>query len=482
MAKKKIVSVECEIPGGLSERVDIESTTSLLDWDVILFNPDLDSYLYSYNSYQGKPSLKESDSFEVRAAANHWRREISDAVRAGKTVFIFLPKLQEVFVDTGKRQYSGTGRNRQATEIVAPFSNYRFLPLDIQINASEGKEIKLTKEGDILADYWREFSNSSVFKVLISGKIGTPLLVTKAGAKTVGSIIHKQDTGGALVMLPFIDLDSEEFYEEASESSPRADGEETDEEDFVWTESGKVFGHTLLKSLLGIDKTLKQASAVTPQPEWAGASVYMLPQEGNLHEELLKIEGNIEELAEKREEVKTKLVQEGALRRLLYEKGHPLEMAIISALRLMGFHAEHYRDPQSEFDVVFECEEGRLLGEAEGKDNKSVSVDKLRQLEMNIHEDFAREEVTDIAKGVLFGNAHRLKPLDQRGDFFTQKCMTAAKRSGTALVRTPDLFQVAQYLSNGTDDEFAKKCRASLLSTNGEVVVFPEIPGHRDKT
>jgi hypothetical protein len=48
--------------------------------------------------------------------------------------------------------------------------------------------------------------------------------------------------------------------------------------------------------------------------------------------------------------------------------------------------------------VVFESEEGRLIGEAEGKDNKAINVDKLRQLSMNIHEDIQREEVTTPAK------------------------------------------------------------------------------------
>ena len=47
MAKKQILSIECEIPGGFSEFVDFESDISLLDWDIILFRPDILS-LISY--------------------------------------------------------------------------------------------------------------------------------------------------------------------------------------------------------------------------------------------------------------------------------------------------------------------------------------------------------------------------------------------------------------------------------------------------
>jgi hypothetical protein len=92
---------------------------------------------------------------------------------------------------------------------------------------------------------------------------------------------------------------------------------------------------------------------------------------------------------------------------------------------------------------------------------------------MNIHEDFDREGVTEPAKAVLFGNAIRLTPPKERGGFFTEKCMTAAKRIGCALVRTTDLFEVARCLADTPSAEFAQQCRRSILNANGEVVVFP---------
>ena len=36
MPKKKILSIQCEIPGGFSEFVEYSSGVSLLDWDIIL--------------------------------------------------------------------------------------------------------------------------------------------------------------------------------------------------------------------------------------------------------------------------------------------------------------------------------------------------------------------------------------------------------------------------------------------------------------
>jgi hypothetical protein len=125
--------------------------------------------------------------------------------------------------------------------------------------------------------------------------------------------------------------------------------------------------------------------------------------------------------------------------------------------------------------VVFESQEGRLLGEAEGKDTKAVNIEKLRQLAMNIHEDLQRDEVQVPAKGVLFGNGYRLTAPIERGVQFTEKCVSAARSSTTALVATSDLFRAIQYLKRHADPEYAKRCRETILATSG-LTALPEPP------
>ena len=165
------------------------------------------------------------------------------------------------------------------------------------------------------------------------------------------------------------------------------------------------------------------------------------------------------------------------LRRLLYEQGKPLEAAILETMKLLQFDAQTFADGDSEFDVVFTSPEGRCLGEAEGKDSRAINIEKFSQLERNLQEDFARDEVTEYAKGVLFGNAFRLVPLPERGDFFTEKCLSAAERVGAALVRTPDLFGPARYLKECPfDSAFATACRKAIIETKGRIVVFPPPP------
>jgi len=247
------------------------------------------------------------------------------------------------------------------------------------------------------------------------------------------------------------------------------------EDKFYWTDEAIRIGKRFTKSIIGVDKVLRKKSESTPPPSWIEEELYALPKEKKIGKKLLTLRMKIEILQKEREKFEHAFADEITLKNLLYENGKSLELSILEALKLLGFSTSRYRDSDSEFDVVFESKEGRFLGEAEGKDNKPINIDKLRQLEMNIHEDFARDDVDKMAKGVLIGNAYRLLPPEDRGDFFTQKCLTAANRSNAALIKSIDLFMVAKYLSDKEASSFAKKCRQAILHATG-IVVFPNIP------
>jgi hypothetical protein len=190
---------------------------------------------------------------------------------------------------------------------------------------------------------------------------------------------------------------------------------------------------------------------------------------------ILEAERQVEAAQRNKEQLAEAISIAAMPRALLYEKGKPLEAAIIDALITLGFKAWPFKESDSEFDVVFECAEGRMIGEAEGKDTKAINIDKLRQLTMNIHEDLQRDQVTSPAKPVLFGNGFRLQEPVGRPDPFTEKCQSAASISSTALVATADLFGPVQYLLAHSDARYASACRAALLSTIGRVI-FPAPP------
>ncbi len=461
---EKIVIIETRLPHDEVEFVSLHSQNSLLDYDISVFNPDISSfYGYPGDNYLGKPSLNDTNSFNLKEKLSHWRQEILGAIRAGKTVFLLLNELQEVYIATGEKSFSGTGRNRQVTRHVTVISNYELVPGGIDVVNSKGTAMKLHGRDNILATYWSELEPVSGFRVFISGEGVRPLVITKTGNKTVGAYLKYKDAPGTLVLLPYLDFDREDFTR-----TTRGGNE-------LWTEKATQVGKQFVSAIIGVDNILKEGREFAPAPDWVAKEKYVLVKEQQIRNELLTLETKIDAIQKQKEQLQQTLAGETELKRLLYEKGKPLEAAILKSLKLIGFEASRYRAGDSEFDVVFGSGEGRLIGEAEGKDNKSINIDKLRQLEMNIHEDYSRDEVKEIAKGVLFGNAYRLLPPEDRSDFFTEKCITAAKRSNTALIRTTDLFHVSKYLSSTEDKEFAKICREAILDAVG-VVVFPDTP------
>lgn len=463
MSKKKIFSIGYNFPGGLAEYIPFDSDLSLFDCDIVIYNPSISDFSYSSETYNGKPSLSDSQSFRLQERLLHWNKELRNAYGEGKLILVLLAPKEVVYVATGEKQYSGTGRNRLTTRMVKSVSNYETFPVSIEVTNAKGKELRLSDNASFIAEFYDIIKPYLEYQVYIEGKFSQNLFTTRNGSKILGSLFRSSQHSGAIAFIPYIDTDIEEFDEEKN-------GE------LYWSKKAIAFGNRFLKAILNLETYFRSGSDISVKPTWINEKIYTLNAEEKINESLLQIEKKISDLLEQKQKNKVVLEEESILKYLLYEKGKPLEKAIIKALQIIGFIAKPFKESDSEFDVVFESNEGRFIGEAEGKDNKAINIDKLRQLEMNINEDFSKESVKEIAKGVLFGNAFRNIHPAERSNFFTEKCYISAKRSNIALIRTTDLFVVSKYLLENKSKSFAKKCREVILNTSGEEVCFPALP------
>lgn len=461
---KVLLAVGIDIPGDNVESEDILSDRSLLDADIVIFQPGIPSW-YAGETYLGKRCLDDDTSFRVREAFTHWRRELAAAVDAGKIVFLILSAPDTVYVGTGRKEYSGTGRNARTTRMVEPMSSYESVPTKWKYHGASGTEMVLASEARFLAPYWQQFEDVSEYRLYLEGEVALPLIRTRSGNRVVAAMIRKGQ--GALVALPALDLEDPEFTEVRKEN-----GKELE----YWSKKAQQFGKQFASTLVDIAEVITKESLATPPPDWTREDRYRTKAETDLESQITDVSENLVRLEEEHRALKEKLSSAGSLRRLLYEQGNPLEAVVIEALQLLGFKAANFKEGDSEFDAVFESPEGRFIGEVEGKDNKAVNIDKFSQLERNLNEDFAREGVTEYAKGVLFGNAFRLNALSERDTPFTEKCKTAAARLGVALVHTPDLFLPCRYISETADVEYAKLCRHAIFDATGTVVTFPSPP------
>jgi hypothetical protein len=458
---KIVVSVGFRFPGGIVEYVPTNSDRSLLDADIILFRADISDFpseqthLGEFRTYQGDRRLSEEGSFALKRAARHWNSQLKIAYETNKTILVLLPPYEQVRVDSGQRAYSGTGRNRQTTVLLSEINSYEFLPIKMTATASVGTGIKPATDLGFLAPLWGFLKEHLKYQVMLEDTSFRPLLLTRTGNKIVGGLLAGK---GAMILWPDIDLPRETFVTEGG----------------AWSKFAKQFGHQLLDLIIETDKAAHAEGNVTPTPTWATASEFRLQEENQIQGSILSLDGKIETLIAQRQVEQEQLIKAGSLRALLFEKGPRLESAVRDALTTLGFQADKFKDGEHEFDAVFEAPEGRFIGEVEGRDQKGIAIEKLSQLERNIQEDYARDEITTYAKGVLFGNAERLTPIEQRGDFFTVKVLSGAQRSRISLVRTPDLFEVAKSLRNFPDADFAKKCREAIALGEGGIVVFPK--------
>jgi hypothetical protein len=480
--QKHVISVGFDIPGEVIECANFTSDTSLLDADIVVFSPNLEVYTRD-EIYLGKSLLGKESSGRLQIDSAHWNRELHIALEAGKTVFVVMRGVESLYIHTGQTNYSGTGRNARATNIVNIFDPYSAVPvpgLAAAVQTRIGERIKTTKDIGLLSAYWQEFEAVTYYEAYLQEKIGVPALVTQTGDKMVGGTVSFKGLKGTVILLPvpnlplMVERRAKELRksETVKASHAKQDGRRRR------SKAERSVGSQFIGALIEIDKIARAKSEKTPAPDWTNAKEYETRQELELKARVSKFDSEIAEFQRQKLQAESDLDAAGNLRGLLFEKGKPLESAILAALRQIGFAAEGFVDVESEFDSVFTDPSGsRLLGEAEGKDDKAVNIDKLDQLERNIQEDYAkRPDSTDYAKGVLFGNAFRLSPISERGDFFTQKCLAGAKRLGVALVRTPDLFALATFLKENHNAEFATSCREAILNAKGDVVVFPPVP------
>jgi hypothetical protein len=342
MSKRKIITVGFELASTDTKHFRFSSVISLLDWDIILFKPDIEHYVSYLDTYQGKPCLSDDESFRLKEKCDHWRREIKDAFENGKTVIVFLSELTKVSIATGEKKYSGTGRNQRTTRIVTEFDNYKSIPLQFSPISTKGSEMKLAARGsELISSYWKEFSNISSYKVVLTAGNIPSCLLTKNGDKTVGAIYRSKNSAGALILVPDIDFYPDKFI---------TDGE--------WTDVAVKFASQFVKAIVSMDKTVKNVGELTPEPIWSQIEKYKIDKESDISGKLLKTEDKLEKILEKKENLLSELKNAGRLRNLLFEKGKPLEYAILEALKIIGFSVSQYDDGQSEFDAIFESKEG----------------------------------------------------------------------------------------------------------------------------
>jgi hypothetical protein len=459
---KKILGVGFFIPSEEDDYVGFDSQSSLSDFDIAIFYPSFTKTDYTRDyprpTYEGKDLYSKESSVQISENSSHWANEIKSMLDNGKNVYVVLCPRKDFYIHTGEKEYSGTGRSQKTTNIVTMFHNYRFLPSNIGEISNSSGQIIVPSHSSIKPFYeaFEEYMNYECY-IKPSQENLTVLFTTKNKDKVLGGI-HKKDKG-SIVLLPNIELiDEDEYIGELSKEDIKL---------------GRIFIDHILK----IDKSISGDFSKTPTPDWVNHKNYELKEAELTKEKIKEKEEQIVEIQQEIEQLNINVDNQENLKGLLYETGKALENSVIQALKLLGYTAENFNDGKLELDQVINSPEGnRYIGECEGKDNKDIDITKFRQLQDSLNEDFQREEISEKAFGILFGNPQRLLTPSKRNLDFTEKCKNGANREKIGLIKTSDLFRVAKYLLENKDEIFKELCRKEIHNQLGKVVKFPAIP------
>jgi len=444
-----------KIPGEAC--VSFGARQSFIDFDAVVVDmEEVTSEFYSAyggQTYRGKRSFGEDSSFRLRDAFSRRAAESQTLLAAGKTLLLVLRPNTEFYVDTGDREYSGTGRNARVTNLVAAMHTLDWLPVQVPpIVASAGTRLRRSAASEFDL-YYRELQEHLYYDAYFEKSVGKPFLVTRGGNHPVGTVIPAGN--GHVVFLPPLDARIVPTPQEGKTARGIV---------------GHVFNHVLGECVNALGH-----GELSPCPDWA--ATYVVPGVPPLDAELQRVEEDMAALRQKFQEVSSRKVGLESFRRLLYETGKPLEDVVISAVELLGFSATRIEEGDVQYDVVFEAEEGRCLAEVEGRDAGAIGTDKMDQLERNIREEAQDRE--DYAKGVLVANGFRFAPPEERGNQFTAKARAGAVRTRTALLTTCELYRASVYLlENPEADDLKRACRLAIFEAEGTDVSFPLPTGY----
>jgi len=434
MNEYKIITVGFFIKKNNILNISMNSNYSLLDGDIIIINPGDTNWIDEENKYK-------YGGLNLEHIINNKTREISTLLKYGKIIVVFSSPVYEF--------ESKKGYNDPIT-----ITNYDFLPEPLKyhfkyyIIKGAGSRIKNYSK-EYLSDIYKTYENNFKYYAYISENfekedneikncLFKDFILRNKTDNLVGFAINIDK--GNIFFIPYI----------ISKDSPE-----------------RIVDVVIKLCRPFLEKDLK-----TPEPEWCKDRKFFISGEKNLENRIKKQNNRINVLNKKVDELILRKNNLTDFRKLLYEKGPQLERVVRRAFEVIGFNVSRFEKEDMEHDIILESEEGRIIGEIEGKDNDAIHINKLDQLISRvIDEDFKNKGL--YPEGILIGNAYRMKLTKERKKTFHDKVIISAKRKNIGLISTVELFKaVKKILSSPNNNKIKKEFRVQIVSSLGKEIKF----------
>ncbi len=445
----KTLMIDCDYPIENAIQVSFDSPVSCFDYDIIMWDVGGTHLEYKdrSTSYQGLPSLSDANSLTLLKAMERRRKEFAEILSMGRAVIIFPSVEASVYIATGEKRVSGTGKNAKTTRIVKDFSLYNALPFKLETTAANGLAVEPV--GAQFSTLWRATRGYWLYHCILDTFPGEQVARIANTDKVIGSIQRSKE-GGLLAILPEPYWEEESYEEEDISEPPTASA------------GNGLDDHNSTPELLHAWVCEQMSGEAEKAPAWLAS--YTFPQEDVITEERLELQEQMELILTQIDAVKARQESEDRWKRLIYTQGETLEKEVTRALSELGFTM--LPSIPGRADIRAEVNGKRVVIEVKGL-AKSAAEKNAAQLEKWVSEETIAGDASDC-KPVLIVNAWRGHDLDERTQAaFPDQMLAYCKNRGHCLITTSQLLAMVR---TALDDPASREgIRAEILSTVGPV-------------
>lgn len=417
------------------------SSISLLDYDAVVISThyivnDYDYDHWSSGIYQNKRYLSENASIQIKEDFNRIEEQLIELLKQGKNIFILLGKNENCFIHTGKKEYSGTGKNTRTTNYVSEFDAYSFLPIGIDATHIYGNEMKTCCQHPYL-EFFKQTEGLYHYEAYISSPTLTllPLVTIHNSNKIISSVCEYGN--GKIIFLPFPKYE-EDYVNEVS-----------------WKKHGKIY----LKALFELNEFLGAHNDDFTLPEWANTFSILDEKEklNTLESNLLKLKKLQDNINKQKEALHN--IQK--YKTILTSTGEQLETIVKTILSEIGFTLS--KPERGRSDIVAKYQGIDVVAEIKGV-SKSAAEKHAAQLEKWVS--LFIEENDRKPKPILIVNGFYDKPIHEREEaVFPDQMIQYSTVRNHALISTTQLLCL--YIDVKTNPDVLEERIMELLSTVG---------------
>lgn len=407
----------------LAENVIFNSNTTLLDYDILLWNPDL-----FINEYFNNAKDKELQNEGIVIKQQLFNQIIKDINRRDREMNIMLENGKNIFIYTPYPIYVYTTET-QTVNLLEYFSLLR-----ARTSSASGKRIEFRGD-EVFASFWEK--NKSIFEyvAMFDEASGKPLFYIQGTQFVVGSYVKVKK--GYIVFLPLL--------------NPSLNANDL-------THAQDVL-NAYIQSLIALDNELHKSPEEFVFPEWSNR--YILPHEYEQKGDLLQLEEDLNAVRQKVGE-KKRLISELVRNKILFlGTGDALVVHVKKVFEELGFTVI-YGEPGRD-DLILKYNDKPAVVEVKGK-KKSASEADAAQLEKWVSDYLLNNGVR--AKGLLIVNAFKEIPLKERVEvlFPVQMQPYSVAREHCLLT---GLQLLGLYLDCKDDDQKKHEMIDLMFATNG---------------